>query len=287
MTTEARCDPSRRSFLFGASFLTGLGGAAAALAARRAPIGLELYSLRDEVKTDVSPVLRQVARIGYEVVEHYSLYWEYTPEQIQAMRKLLDELKIRCVSTHNSGKYLLPENLQKTIEYNQALGATQIIQASAGRIGTAKGWMAVAENLTNVAAKLKPLGLRTGFHNHGEEFKPVEGKLPIDILGENTPKDVILQLDVGACLSAGGDPVAFMKRYPGRIASMHVKDWSPEPGRGFRVLLGEGAVNWKEVLSAGDSIGGVEYYIIEQEGADLPPMKTVELCFQTLRKLRA
>ena len=275
---------SRHGILTRRSFLAA--SAVAAQAQRKhVPIGLELYSVRDEMQTDVKNVLRQVASMGYEVVEFYSVYFDYSTEQTKELRKLMDDLKIRCVSTHNSGKFLAPENLSRTMELNHILGSTQIIQASAGKVTSVKGWQEVAERLNQVADKLRPHGMRTGFHNHAVEFQPLEGKLPIDVVGENTVKDVILQLDVGAAVSAGGDPVAFMKRYSGRIASMHVKDWSPETGKGFRVLLGEGAVNWKEVFRVAESVGGIEYYFIEQEGSDHPSMETAERCLKAMRKL--
>jgi sugar phosphate isomerase/epimerase len=278
MTVSRHRTLTRRSFL--------AASAVAAQAQRKhVPIGLELYSVRDEMQTDVKNVLRQVARLGYEVVEFYSVYFDYSTEQTKELRKLMDDLKIRCVSTHNSAKFLAPENLSRTMELNHILGSTQIIQASAGRITSVKGWQEVAERLNQVAEKLRPHGMRTGFHNHAVEFQPLEGKLPVDVIGENTVKDVILQLDVGAAVSAGGDPVAFMKRYSGRIASMHVKDWSPEPGKGFRVLLGDGAVNWKEVFRVAESVGGIEYYFIEQEGSDYPSMETAERCLKAMRKL--
>ncbi len=280
-------DTSRRSFLsLGASGLASLCAAPLAARSKRVPIGLELYSVREELKADVKNVLRQVAKIGYEVVEFYAVYFDYPTELAKELRRLMDDLGIRCVSTHNAGRFLTPENLPRTIELNQILGSTQIIQASAGRITTAQGWRKVAENLNRVAEKLKPLGLRTGFHNHHVEFQPLEGRLPIDILGESTGPDVILQLDVGAALSAGGDPVAFMKKYRGRVASMHVKDWSPDPAKGFKVLLGEGAANWKEIFEVAETAGGIEYYIIEQEGAAYSPMETVARCYQIMKKLR-
>ena len=240
--------PSRRSLLaLGASAAAGFPGILGA--AKRVPIGLELYSVRDEVKKDVQAAVRQVAQMGYEVAEIYSIYLDYTPEQAKDLRKVMDEVKIRCVSTHNSEKALRPENLSRTIELNQILGSTQIIQASAGRVTTLDGWKKVAENLTNAAEKLKALGMRTGFHNHGLEFQPLEGQLPMELLGDNTPKNVILQLDIGTAISVGQDPVAFIKKYPGRVCSMHLKDWSPDAGKGSRVLFGEGAAKWKEILT--------------------------------------
>jgi len=270
---------SRRSFF--------AGPALAALAQRqRVPYGLELYSVRDQMKGDVPRVLREVARMGYEVVEFYSIYFDYSLDQAKHLRKVMDDVGLRCVSTHNAGKFFEPENLSRTIELNQILGSTHIIQASAGKVTSLDGWRRVAERLNLVAEKLRAYGLRTGFHNHPLEFQPLEGRLPMDLLGESTAKEVILQLDAGAALAAGADPVAFIRRFPGRIASIHVKDYSPEPGKGFRVLLGEGAVDWKALFEAAETLGGVEYYFIEQEGSDYPSMETAERCLAALRKLR-
>jgi sugar phosphate isomerase/epimerase len=280
-------NPSRRSFLaLGASAAAGLPTVLGA-ARKRVPIGLELYSVRDEVKKDVQAAVRQVAKMGYEVVEIYSVYYDYTPEQTKALRKVMDEVKIKCVSTHNGDKAIMPENLARTIELNQILGATQVILASAGKVTTVKGWQEVAEKLNNAAEKFKSHGMRTGFHNHGLEFQPLEGKIPMEVLGDNTAKNVILQLDVGAALSVGADPIAFMKKYAGRVNSMHVKDWSPDPSKGFKVLLGEGAAKWKEIFEVAENTGGIEYYLIEQEGSDYSSMETAERCLKTMRKLRA
>jgi len=261
--------------------------ALAALAQRkRIPYGLELYSVRDQMKADTPRVLREVARMGYEVVEFYSIYFDYSLDQARQLRKVMDDVGLRCVSTHNAGKFFEPEHLERTIELNQILGSRHIIQASAGKVTTLDGWRRVAERLNSVAEKLRPHGLRTGFHNHPLEFRPLEGRLPMDVIGESTAAEVILQLDAGAALAAGADPVAFIRRFPGRIASIHVKDYSPEPGKGFRVLLGEGAVDWKALFEAAETVGGVEYYFIEQEGSDYPSMETAERCLAALRKLR-
>jgi sugar phosphate isomerase/epimerase len=91
---------------------------------------------------------------------------------------------------------------------------------------------------------------------------------------------------VGAAISAGADPVAFIKKYPGRIYAMHVKDYDTG-GKGFEVLVGEGSAKWKEIFQLADKIGGIEFYIVEQEGSGYPPLETVERCFKTMKKLRA
>jgi sugar phosphate isomerase/epimerase len=89
------------------------------------------------------------------------------------------------------------------------------------------------------------------------------GQRPIEVLAANTSKNVMLQLDVGTCLEAGYDAVAWIKKNPGRINSMHCKDWSPEPSKGYRVLFGEGVAPWKKIFTAAEKTGGLEYYLIE------------------------
>jgi sugar phosphate isomerase/epimerase len=252
---------------------------------KRIPIGLELYSVRDQLKEDLPGTVRGVAKMGYECVEFYSPYFEWTPTQAKEVRKLLDELGITCPSTHNNASSFTAANLPKAIELNSIIGSKYVIMASAGKVGDLDGWKGVAETLTKAAEQLKSAGMSAGFHNHQIEFKPLEGKRPMDILAANTSKDVVLQLDVGTALEVGADPVAWINANPGRIKSIHCKDWSPE--KGYRVLTGEGAAPWKKIIEAAEKTGGIEYYLIEQEGADTPPMETAERCLASFRKIKA
>ena len=201
----------------------------------------------------------------------------------QGVRKLLDDLSIRCLSTHNGAQSFTPQNLPRAIELNQTIGSKYIVMASAGRVENLDGWKAVADTLNRAAEQLKPLGLRAGYHNHQAEFKPVENRRPIEVIAANTHKDVVLQLDVGTCLEAGSDPVAWINQNPGRILSMHCKDWSPDPAKGYKVLFGEGSAPWKRIFEAAEKTGGIEYYLIEQEGSAYPPMETVERCLAAFR----
>jgi sugar phosphate isomerase/epimerase len=147
------------------------------------------------------------------------------------------------------------------------------------------GWKEVADTLNSAADQLEPAGLKTGYHNHELEFTPVEGKRPIEILAKNTKSSVMLQLDVGTCLKAGSDPVAWIRANPGRIHSIHCKDWSSDPGKGYTVLFGEGAADWKSIFAAAESVGGVEYYLVEQEGSRFSEFDTAKKCLQTFRSL--
>jgi sugar phosphate isomerase/epimerase len=96
----------------------------------------------------------------------------------------------------------------------------------------------------------------------------------------------MLQLDVGTCLEAGSDPVAWIRANPGRIRSIHCKDWSPESGKGYTVLFGEGTADWKNIFAAAENAGGVEYYLVEQEGSRFSEFDTAKKCLETFRSMR-
>ena len=273
---------SRRSFL-AVTAATPL--ALAAPAAKQAPIGLELYSVRTELAKDLPGTVKAVAKMGYKDFEIHSVYLTWTPSYVKEVKTLLDDLGVRMRSTHNGAAALTADNIQKAIDYNQTLGSKYIIMASAGKVEGLDGWKKVSDQLTQAADKLRPMGMQVGFHNHKTEFMPIEGKRPMEVLATNTPKDVILQLDVGTSVEAQSDPVAWIKANPGRIKIIHCKDW--KQGEGYHVLTGEGASPWPQIVQAAESVGGVEFYLIEQEGSSYPPLETVERCLANWKKMRA
>jgi sugar phosphate isomerase/epimerase len=279
---------SRRGFLAAAGaapFVASLARAAGKPGAL--PVGLEMYSVRDDETRDRMGTLRAVAAMGYEGVEFYGPYSEWTPAYAKDVRKHLDDLGLRCFSTHTRAAGYKAENLSRVIELNQILGSRYVVMASPGEVAGPDGWKAVAETLSAAHETMKPAGLRVGYHNHELEWKTLSGdRRPIDVLTAGTPADLMFQLDVGNCLAGGGDPLAFVKANPGRLRSYHVKDWSPEPDRGYKVLLGEGVAPWKELLAAAEGRGGAEYYLIEQEGSRLTPMETARRCLENFRRLR-
>jgi sugar phosphate isomerase/epimerase len=254
---------------------------------KQIPVGLELYSVRDELKQDLMGTVRAVAAMGYQDVEFYSPYYEWTTAYAKEVRALLDELKLRCYSTHNSARSFEPEGLPHAIELNRIIGSKILVMASAGRrVETIDHWKRVAETLSKASEKLRPEGMRAGFHNHAVEWKSIDGQRPMDVLAANTPKDFVLQLDVGTCLEAKQDPVAFIKANPGRVNSYHLKEWSADSAVGYKALLGEGEGPWKEIFAAAESVGGAEHYLIEQEGSRFPPLETAKRCLDIYRKMR-
>jgi sugar phosphate isomerase/epimerase len=274
---------SRRAFLALAGAMPFAASAAAAFR-KDVPVGLELYSVRNELAKDPMRTVDAVAKIGYQVVEFYAPYLDWTPDTAKAMRKLLDDRGIKCLSTHNNGASFTDDGLKKAIELNRIIGSKYIIMASAGRVTGIDGWRTVGERLTAVADTLRPLGMATGFHNHQTEWALVDGKRPMDVLAASTPKDVALQLDVGTCVEAGADPIAWINANPGRIPSLHCKDWAA--GRGYAVAFGEGDAPWQKIFDAAEATGGVEYYLIEQEESP-DQLEMARRCLANWKKLRA
>ncbi len=277
-------NPSRRVFL---GSLASAPFANRLLARdKKIPVGLELYSVREELAKDPTGTLQGVAKMGYECVEFFAPYYQWTSDQAKDIRKQLDDLKLKCYSTHNGEQSFTPEGIGKAIELNRILGTRFMVLASPGRkLTTIDEYKKVAEMLNQANKTMSSEGLHAGYHNHDAEWKPIDGTKPMVVLANNTDKSIMLQLDVGTCVAAGDDPVAWINSHPGRIKSLHCKEWSPQ--KGYTVLFGEGVVPWKEVFAAAEKKGGVEYYLIEQEGSRFPEMETADRCLIAYRDLRA
>lgn len=273
---------SRRSFLAlaAASPLAAVPGAS-----RKIPIGLELYSVRNQLAKNLPGTVRAVAKMGYQCVEFFAPYYAWTPAYARQVRKELDALGIRCHSTHNDLKSFTPDGIAKAIELNHILGTRYVVLASPGNVPDLQGWKRVAGTLNTANRTLERHGLHAGYHNHETEWKPINGTKPMEVIAANTDKSIMLQLDVGTCIAAGSDPVAWINQNPGRIRSLHLKDWSPQMG--YQCLFGEGVAPWKKIFAAAESRGGARYYLIEQEGSRYPELETARLCLAAYRKLRA
>jgi sugar phosphate isomerase/epimerase len=277
---EATHNLSRRSFL---GFFAAAPLWTTVAANQHIPVGLELYSVREELKKDLPGTVHRVGKMGYQCVEFYAPYYQWTLAQARDVRKQMDELGLHCYSTHNETESFTADGIGKAVELNQALGARYVVLAHPGDITDIDGWKRTVDTLNRANEKLASHGLHAGYHNHDLEWKPVEGQKPIEIIASTTDKSIMLQLDVGTCLAAGNDPVAWVEKNPRRIRSMHCKDWSPE--KGYHVLFGEGVAPWKKLFAAAESKGGIEYYLIEQEGSDYSEMESAERCLAAYRKL--
>ena len=244
------------------------------------PVGLQLYSIRDECARDLPGSLRAVKEMGYDGVE-FAGYYNYSAEDL---RHLLDENGLQCCGTHTSFASLLDDQLPGTIEFNQALGNKYLIVpwlAEKYRDSSA-AWLETAQQFNRIADQLEPLGMQTGYHNHDIEFQPIAGGVPFDLFFANTKPPVIMQADLGNAMLGGGDPIACLRRYPGRATTIHLKEYS---AANPKALIGEGDVNWPEVFRLCEAKGGTRWYIVEYESDAYPALESVSRCRANLRKM--
>ena len=242
------------------------------------PVALQLYSVREDCSRDFIGTLKRVAEIGYEGIE-FAGYYEMEAKEI---KKILDDFSLKVAGTHTGIETLLGDQLQKTIEFNSILGNKFLIVPGLPEeyTNSKEEWLEAAYLFNEISQRLKPYGMRVGYHNHWIEFKPIDGEIPWDIFFEAANSDIVMQLDTGNCMRGGGDPVKILKKYSERVATIHLKEFSSTDEK---AILGEGEVDWNEILSL--CRGKTEWYIIEQESYAYPPIKCVELCLKNLRKI--
>lgn len=242
------------------------------------PIGLQLYSLRKELAQEFEPVIRRVGKMGYQGVEFAGYYgWDKKPNDL---RKLLDDSGLKCCGTHTALNTLLGDNLKRTAELHQTLGNKFLICPSLSARDAA-GWEEIAKRFNDISERAAEFGMLVGYHSHAPDFKRFDGKTAWEIFFDNTRPQVVQQIDTGNTLDGGGDPLALIKRYPGRTKTTHIKEHgaaSPD------APIGEGTIDWKAMFAAYESVGGVEWYIVEHETSH-NPLKTVKECLDNLHKM--
>jgi len=242
------------------------------------PIALQLYSVREDCQRDLPGTLAAVAKMGYAGVEFAGYYNRSAAE----LRKLVDDLGLKVAGTHIGLNTLLGDELPRTIEFNQTIGNKFLVVPGLSEDHTknAAAWRNTARIFNEIADKLTPLGLYTGYHNHHTEFTPMEGQLPWDIFFGNTQARVVMQLDLGNALYGGADPVPFLEKYPGRAITIHLK----EHAKGNeKAIIGEGDIRWQDTFRLCEAAGKTQWYIVEQESYAYPPVECVDRCLQALR----
>jgi sugar phosphate isomerase/epimerase len=278
---------SRRRFL---TAVTATGFSAATItstvlaqgSSKKVPVGLQLYSVRNECAKDLEGTIAKVGKMGYKGVE----FAGYHGRDAKTLRKLLDDAGLKCCGTHLQLDTLLGANLARTVEFNQVLGNKFLIVASlpAKYQKTTKSWQEAADQFSEVSDKVKPEGMRVGYHNHSVEFKPVDGEIPWETFFNRAKKDVVIQFDTGNGVESGGRAMDFLPKHPGRVASLHVKPYSTTKRN---CLLGEkeDEIPWKEVFEFCETKGGIEWYIIEYEKDLYPPLESVEKTLQNMCRM--
>ncbi len=200
--------------------------------------------------------------MGYEIIEFSAgTFMKWSPDQAKQVRALLDDLNLKCRSTHNEIVSFSGDGLSKSLELNQIISSNTLVSVRGPAPTTVTGggapvpptleaWKRFSDQLSQAADRIRSARMTLGFHNHAVEFTSTEGVRPIDILAAN--KDITsFHLNIGLCLQGGGDPVTFINQCPGRIQSLLIQDY-------------KGQARWKEIFAAVESKGGLQFYLIQR-----------------------
>jgi len=250
-------------------------------AAERIPIGLQLYSVRNECAKDLPAVLRAVAAMGYQGVEFAGYHGRGAAE----LRGLLDDNGLKCCGTHLAIDALTGGELDRTVEFNRTLGNEFLIVASLpdGMLSDRQRCLETARTFNEISQQVEAEGMRVGYHNHADDLRPLDGETPWDIVFANSRPEVVMQVDTANMIAGGGDPVQCLRKYPGRAATMHLKEHSKtDPA----AVLGEGDVDWQGLFDVVGAQGATEWFIVEHEGDAIPPLVAVERCLVNLKRMR-
>ncbi|HSV99438.1 MAG TPA: TIM barrel protein [Sedimentisphaerales bacterium] len=287
---------SRRGFLATTASVAALGvlgsgcsksqiksttDAAARAVTGKIPVGVQVYSVRKVAEKDLAGTLAGIAKMGYAGVE-FAGYYGHSAKDV---RKMLDDNGLVCCGTHTQYTDLADDKLAATLEFNRTLGNKYVIVPwlQGDQKDMKNSWLKYAERFNVLAEQLKKQGMFIGYHAHAHDLHPLGDTTSWDVFFSNTHKDVIMQLDTGNAMTGGGDPVAILKKYPGRAVTIHLKEYSKTNPK---ALLGEGDVQWAEVFKLCKTIGGTKWYIIEEEKDAIPPMEGIEISLKNLKKFR-
>ncbi len=273
---------SRRDFLCRTAL--GVAGASLAMALPRAamgeskkniPIGVQLYSLREQCKKDLPGMLAAVSKIGYKGVE----FAGYHDRSATDLKKMLDDNGLVACGTHTPYESIQPAKLSETIEFNKTIGNKfLIVPWMQGK--SKQEWLDKAKEFNDVLGKVKAEGMMIGYHAHAHDFEKFDGESAWDLFFGNTKPQVVMQLDTSNCMTGGADPVAVLKKYPGRAHTIHLKAF----GSGPEAVIGEDKVDWKGVFDLCETKGATKWYIVEHESSK-DPLDAVKRCFEGLQKM--
>lgn len=265
---------TRREFLTQAGIATaGLMIAPHLLSAKSGNVvGLQLYSLRDQLPKDVKGVIAKVAAAGYKEVEPYGYskqngFWGLNAKDFSS---LLKDNGLTTPSAHfDMNEYLVDgktDAFESYIEAASITGMTYIIIPSINGevLKSADEFKMVAEKMNKAAEICKKAGLKLGYHNHNFEWKPIDGTTFYDtILKETDPKLVNMEMDIFWVVRAGQDPVKLFEQHPGRFVLCHIKD-RDKTQTDLNTEIGKGSIDFKSILSHA-KLAGLKHFIVEQE----------------------
>jgi sugar phosphate isomerase/epimerase len=257
-------------------------------------LGVQLYTVRDQMKADFDGTIAKVAAIGYKEVE-FAGYFDHTPQQVRAV---LDHNGLTSPSCHVEYA-VLGDKWPSVIESSKIIGQSYIVcpWISEELRKQPDIWQRAAETFNRAGEISKKSGIQFAYHNHWFEFLPVNGKLPYDMLLEQCDPDLVkMELDLCWITVAGADPLTYFNRYPGRFPLVHVKDMKKLPkvstagSQDFGSSLtdmssvGSGIIDWKRIFAQSDK-AGIKHYIVEHDKPE-NPFESIKKSYDYLIKLR-
>ncbi|MEQ8313274.1 MAG: sugar phosphate isomerase/epimerase [Gammaproteobacteria bacterium] len=274
---------TRRDFLKKAAVSAALAaspfGTAMAQLRRVERIGIQLYSLRQEMAADFEGTLEQLAEIGFTEME-FAGYHGRSPAEV---RRILDGFGLTSPAAHVSLD-AIRQDLDREIEIAATIGQQYIVVPSLpGDERSLDDYQRHAETLNSAGEKAKASGITMGYHNHDFEFEIQEGgRIGYDILTSQTdPELVVFEMDLYWAEHAGYDPKFYFLKYPGRYPMLHVKDRSYA---GEMVDVGRGYINFTELFSYAIK-GGFQHYFVEHDNPS-DGINSMTYSYNTVRDLR-
>jgi len=283
---------SRRSFIKAGALLMATPMLSNWEMKAQSKIGLQLYTLRNELSKDLEGTLKKVAAIGYKEVELFGYtdgkFFGKTTKEFKAMLK---GLGLDPVSGHYGAgverkdvKGTLSNDWQRACDDAAELGQKYVNCAylTEGERKSIDDYKKYVDLFNKSGEVAKKAGLQFGYHNHDFEFKKMDGQLPYDLIASTDPELVKLELDMYWIVKAGLDPVDLFKKYPGRFPLWHVKDM--DKGDQSFAEVGTGSIDFKKIFDA-RKIAGMKHFFVEQDMAKRPPVEAIEISFKNVTKM--
>ena len=242
--------------------------AAEAIAEPAAPkmgVGLQVYSVRNQLNEDFAGTMKKVADCGYQLIEGYGLGGDglFLGKHTSAdYKKVVDDLGMKMIATHCG--YFSHEDAAPTIDAAKAAGIEFLVTPYIpDNIRTnIDGYKAVAENLNKIGELCNAAGIKYGYHNHAFEFEVMEGQIPMEVLISETQANLVtFEADLFWTTMGGYNPIELIKKYRGRISLFHVKDATADKGE---ATVGQGTIDFKSIFEVGKQ-NGLKNYFIEDE----------------------
>jgi sugar phosphate isomerase/epimerase len=256
---------------------------ARAAAWKQIPIGTQLWCVRTQLAKDIPGTLKALGALGYQAVELENAFGKSGAE----WRTWLDAAHLKACGFHRTLSELQGDKLAVSVEFNQAIGNRNlIIRSLAPAVYTSADLLKkTADEVNAVAERLKAHKMRVGYHNHTTDFNRIDGEYWWNRFADQTSKDVILQFDTGnASEMEGVTPQSLITRNAGRTISMHVKPFSKKDPNAY---LGADELDWPAIMTAAETLGGIEWYIIEYEKEGVPPLESLKANLDSFKKLRS